>query len=167
MASVNGCDASRERRTPESKVRILTPLTEAHKEKELKMATARGTKTSDYAENADPTEVPEDWNWEVVAEGAPTGVIFEHIGDVFVGQYIGDHHVEREPSADGKDQSFDLFIFKGRDGERYSLNKSYALVEAMAKVQPSDWCRIEYVKDVKVANWPTPMKDFKVSVRRG
>lgn len=132
------------------------------------MATSRAkSATPEFVDGADPTEVPEDWEWETVAEGAPIGVIFEHIGDVFVGQYAGDHHVEREPSADGKDQSFDLFIFKGRDGERYSLNKSYALNEAMGKVQPGDWCRIEYVKDVKVANWPTPMKDFKVAIRRG
>lgn len=122
--------------------------------------------SDEFTPDADVTESPEGWEWETVAEGAPTGVIFEKVGESFVGQYVDDLHVDREPAADGSDQSFDLFIFKGRDGERYSLNKSYALAEAMGKVSKGDWTRITYVKDVKVANWPTPMKDFKVAVRK-
>jgi hypothetical protein len=114
----------------------------------------------------DVTDAPEDWEWETVADGAPTGVVFENIGESFVGQYLEISHVDREPAADGSEQSFDLFIFKGGDGERYSLNMSYALKEAMAKVSAGDWVRITYVKDIKVAKWPTPMKDFKVQIKK-
>lgn len=121
--------------------------------------------SEEFTPDADVTESPEGWEWETIAEGAPTGVIFEKIGESFVGQYVGSQHVDREPASDGSDQSFDLFIFRGRDGERYSLNKSYSLVQAMEGVRLESWLRITYVKDVKVTNWPTPMKDFKVDVR--
>lgn len=124
------------------------------------------TVTPDFEEGADVTQTPSDWEFETVAEGAPTGIIFENPGESFIGQYVDDHHVDREPAADGSDQSFDLFIFKGRDGERYSLNKSYALEQAMEKVNKGDWCRITYTKDVKTSRNLNPMKDFRVDVRR-
>jgi hypothetical protein len=131
------------------------------------MATAKKT-TSDFEENADVQVAPDDWEWETAAEGAPTGVVFETIGDTFVGQYLRTQHVDREPAADGSDQSFSLYLFKGRDGELYSLNQSYSLKEAFEDgiISENTWCRITYIKDVKVANWPTPMKSFRIDVRK-
>lgn len=122
--------------------------------------------TPDFYPDADPQVAPEDWNWEVVAEGSATVVIFENKGDEFVGQYLEDEHIEREPNASGEDQSFDRFIFRGRDGERYAINKSYALIEAMTNVKAGDWARIVYFNDIQTARKQNPMKDFKVSVRR-
>lgn len=127
---------------------------------------AENTVTPDFVEGADPTVVPADWQWETIAEGSATVVIFENVGDEFVGQYTDDEHIEREPNAKGEDQSFDRFIFRGQDGERYALNKSYALEEAMAKVSKGQWCRILYFKDIPTARNQNPMKDFKVSVRK-
>lgn len=121
---------------------------------------------TEFDENADVTESPEGWEWDTVAEGAANRVVFDTIGDSFIGQYIGDQHVEREPSADGEDQSFDLFNYRGRDGELYAINKSFALEEAMRKVQPGQWCRITYIKDVPTGRKLNPMKDFKVDVRK-
>jgi hypothetical protein len=131
------------------------------------MTAAKGTAvTPDIEEGADPTVAPTDWNFEVVHEGTASVVIFENPGDEFVGQYRSEEHIEREPNAKGEDQSFDRFIFIGRDGERYALNKSYALAEAMEKVSTGDWCLIRYTKDVKTSRGQNDMKDFKVLVRK-
>lgn len=127
------------------------------------------TKTANAPEidpNADVTESPEGWDWETHAEGAPTNVIFDTIGDTFIGKKEGERHVEREPNAKGEDQSFDLYLFRGRDGEMYSINQSYALVEALGDVTDGTWVRIKYIKDIPTARNQSPMKDFKVDVRR-
>jgi hypothetical protein len=124
------------------------------------------TATPEFETGADVTEAPNDWEWETVAEGSATVVIFEKPGDEFVGQYIASEHIEREMNAKGEDQSFDRFVFLGRDSERYALNKSYALDEAMGKVEIGDWCRILFFKEIPTARGQNPMKDFKVSVRR-
>ena len=130
------------------------------------MTAAKSKVESDIVEGADPTESPAGWEWETVVEGSATTVIFENIGDSFVGQYIGDEHIEREPSANGEDQSFDRFLYRGRDGERYAINKSYALSEGMTKVQPNQWCKITYIKDIPTARKLNDMKDFKIDVRK-
>jgi hypothetical protein len=124
------------------------------------------TETTPVADNT-PTvmEAPDDWAWEVKAEAAPTGVIFENFGDTFVGQYMEMRHIEREPAADGSDQSFDLFIYRGRDNELYSLNSSFALAEGMDGIDPGTWCRIKYVKDVPTGRNQNPMKSFQIDVR--
>lgn len=140
-------------------------MPENGEKEETEMASAPKNTTPDIDPNADVTVAPTDWNWDTVAEGSATVVLFEKVGEEFVGLYIDDEHIEREPNAKGEDQSFDRFIFRGRDGERYALNKSYALEEAMSKVQPNNWVKITYIKDIPTARNQNPMKDFKVSVR--
>lgn len=132
------------------------------------MTAAKGTAvTPDIEPGADPTVAPADWNFELVHEGTATVVIFENIGDEFVGQYLTEEHIEREPNAKGEDQSFNRYIFLGRDGEQYALNKSYALAEAIENaVSHGEWCKIRYTKDVKTSRGQNDMKDFKVYVRR-
>lgn len=130
--------------------------------------TAAPAKKTDpeFVENADPRENPEGWEWDTVAEGSAAVVIFEDKGDQFVGQFLGSQHIEREPNAKGEDQSFDRFLFRGRDGERYAINKSYALEEAMEDVNDGQWVRITYIKDIPTARNQNPMKDFRVDVRK-
>lgn len=122
--------------------------------------------TAEYDPEANVQVAPDDWEWETVQDETPIGVVFEEIGDTFIGQYTGIRHVDREPSADGKDQSFDLFVFRGRDGKPYSLNNSFILAQAMGNVEVGNWCRIKYVKNVEVANWSSPMKDFTIDIRK-
>lgn len=122
--------------------------------------------TADFDSAADVTKSPEDWEWETVAEGTPTGIVFETPGESFIGQYQEKRHIDREPAADGSDQSFDIHVYKGRDGELYSLPDSYALANAMSKVQPLDWCRVTYLKSVKTGRGLNDMKDYKVDVRK-
>lgn len=131
------------------------------------MTAAKNTKTaSEFVENADVTQVPEGWEWDTVSEAVPIGVVFENPGEKFVGQYQERAHVDREPAANGEDRSFDLLIFKGQDGQRYSMSPTFLLNEAMEKVQPGDWCLLQYVKDVKTSREQSPMKDITVSVRK-
>jgi len=130
------------------------------------MAGKRETATNEVESTVDVSTTPDGWEFETVQEESPTRVIFDTIGDQFIGQYIGDEHIDLPPDAEGKDQSFDLFNFRGRDGERYAINKSYSLEQAMEKVNQGDWTRITYVKDVPTKRSLNPMKDFRVEVRK-
>lgn len=145
---------------------IYETIDNGTKEEEMTAAKSAKSETPEFENGADVTTAPTDWEWETVAEGSATVVIFEKVGDEFIGQYTAEEHIEREPNAKGEDQSFDRFILIGRDGERYALNKSYALEEAMRKVQIGQWCRILYFKEIPTARGQNPMKDFKVSVRK-
>lgn len=115
----------------------------------------------------DLTTGTENWAWETVVEEAPSRVIFDAIGDTFIGQYVGMEHIDQPPNDKGEDQSFDLFNFRGKDGGLYAVNTSYKLNEAMGdKVNPGDWVRITYVKDLPTNRKQNPMKDFRVDVRQ-
>jgi len=134
-------------------------------------STTAKTAAPEFVEGADPTESPEGWQWDTVAEGAAIKVIFEEIGDEFIGLKLGKKHIDREPSANGQDQSFDLWEFRGRDGDLYAINNSYALEEALEDVPDGMWCRIIYVRDVVTAKSKSndkynDMKSYKVDVRR-
>lgn len=120
----------------------------------------------EHVSTVDVSTSPEGWEWDTVAEESATTVIFDEIGDVFIGQYIGEEHIEQEPDKDGKDQSFDRYVFRGRDGSRYAVNKSYKLNEAMETVGTDQWVRITYVADITTKRGLNPMKDFRVDVRR-
>lgn len=125
--------------------------------------------TPDFVEGldlTDPTSNETDWEWDTVKEAAPSKMIFDTIGDVFIGQYLGIEHVALELNAKGEDPSFDQYIFRGRDGERYSIAQSFDLQKAMNDVEESKWVRLEYVKDVATGTGKNDMKSFKVSVRK-
>lgn len=113
--------------------------------------------------SANVSESPSEWEWETVAEESPTRVIFDTVGDTFVGQFKGEDHIEHE--VEGEDASFDLFLFRGRDGELYAINKSYKLIEAMEKVEYDQWVRIQFVKEIP-SRKGNPLKDFRVDVKR-
>lgn len=117
------------------------------------------------APDVDPN-APENWEWDIVKEAAAIKVIFDEIGDVFIGKYAGKEFVENEPSADGKDRSFWNFNFTGTDGELYAVPESYDLIEKMEDIEPGVWVRLEYVRDVKTARNLNPLKSFRVSVRK-
>ena len=141
------------------------PVTNA--EKGTQMAVAKGSaKVSEFSDGADVSESPDGWDWETVQDGVATKVIFDTVGDVFIGQYIRKDRIEREPAADGSDQSFSLYIFKGRDGENYSVQNSYSIDEGMESVDEGQWVRITFVSEVPTARKLNPMKSFKIDVRK-
>lgn len=108
----------------------------------------------------DPGHAPDDWEFETVSESA-SKIIFDKQGDVFVGQYEGIQHIV---PADGSEE-FDLFVFRGTDGELYSINASYNLRTGMEKVETGQWCRITYVRDVDTRKG-NPMKVYRIDVRK-
>ena len=109
------------------------------------------------------SEAPDEWEFETLVEESPTMVIFDTIGDVFVGQYVGIEHIDPD---NGKDEPFDRFNFRARDGELYALNSSYQLVDALKKVDPGTWVRVTYIKDIPTKRGLNPMKDFRIDVRK-
>lgn len=107
--------------------------------------------------------------WETVTEEVPTRVVFDTVGDVFIGDYVGreDIPAEKNPTKDHPEgEAFSLFLFRGLDGKLYSVNTSTRLNDAMSKVDAGRRCRLAYMKDVPVNGQPSPMKDITVSVAK-
>jgi hypothetical protein len=111
-------------------------------------------------------EASESWEWDTVREQSAALVLFDTIGDQFVGQYLGEEHITPENAAEDGSDSFDRFVFKGPNGVRYAVNKSYTLVQAMKEVAPHAWVRITYAQEIPTKRNLQPMKDFVVDVRR-
>ncbi len=105
---------------------------------------------------------PEDWQFETVVEESPTHVVFDTVGDVFIGQYVD--RITITPETAGKDP-FDLFTFRGRDGELYAVNPSGKLDKGMDVVKPGDWVRLTLTKFIP-SNKGNDFKDFRVEVRK-
>lgn len=103
--------------------------------------------------------------WETVHEESALRVLFDTIGDQFVGIYIG---VDDITPDDG--EPFSLFLFRGIEGETTGkvcgINQSYTLKQAMEKVNAGDITRLTYVKDIPTRRGLNPLKDFKVDVKR-
>lgn len=131
------------------------------KREEKFMTTAKKTATSAIDPNS-----PENWEWETKKEAAAIKIIFDTIGDTFIGQYTSKEYIQNEPAADGTDRSFWVFNFYGTNGELYAIGESYSLTEGMEDVDPGQWVRLTYVRDVPTARKLNPMKSFKVEVRK-
>ena len=125
--------------------------------------------SAEIQEDATVEETPnflqgyDDVEWETIAEEAAIGVVFDEVGDVFIGAFIGIEHIS--PEKDGQ-EPFDRYLFRAKDGKLYAIPQSYKLIEAMDKVQPGQVTRIEYVKDIPTGRKQNPMKDFTVKVAR-
>lgn len=118
-------------------------------------------------ETPDVSTVPIDWEFETVVEESATGIIFDTVGDQFVGQYKGTEHIDPGTvDKEGKSKAFDRFLFVGRDGNLYAVPMSYKLDKAMDEIEEGQWVRITYVKDIPTGAGLNPMKDFKVEVRK-
>jgi hypothetical protein len=127
------------------------------------MATKKAQAESTVDESTVDVSAPDEWEFDTLVEESPTMIIFDEIGDVFVGQYVGVEHIDPD---NGKDEPFDRFNFRARDGKLYGVNQSYQLVNAMEKVEPGQWIRITYAKDIPTKRGLNPMKDFKIDVRK-
>lgn len=112
--------------------------------------------------NADVSSAPDDWTWNVIVEESPTKVIFDTIGDVFIGQYMGPRTITPE---NGRDEPFTVLTFRGRDGGLYAVNTSYKLNDALEDVDLGTWVKLEYVADIETNRNLNPMKDFRVYVK--
>lgn len=107
------------------------------------------------------TTAPEGVEFETVVDESPSKVIFETIGDVFVGQYEGMQHI----APDNGEDPFDLLTFRGRDGNLYGVNNSYKMSQATNLMPLGAWVRLTYTKDIDTRKG-NPMKDIKVEVSK-
>jgi hypothetical protein len=112
----------------------------------------------------------ESWEFETVVEESPTVIIFDKIGDQFVGQYRGRETVSFETldaeTKQMKTETFDRFTFRARDKQLYAINSSFQLEQGMEKVMEGDWARITYTKDIPTKRGLNPLKDFRIEVRK-
>lgn len=122
--------------------------------------------TPDFDTNAAPDDIPDDWEFETVAESAATKAVFEHIGDQFTGLYKGKEYIEREPGADGSDQSFWRHLFTGRDKDTYAVNDSYDLNEKLTNDFVGKWVRLTWEKSIKTGRGMSDLKSFRIDVRK-
>lgn len=118
------------------------------------------------------TEAPDDWEFETVIEESPTHVIFNKIGDRFIGQFVGrvtvtpENPPDLDPSSKLYKAPFDLFHFRGQDGELYAVNTSGKLDKQFDElVKPNDWVRLTLIKTI-ASSKGNDFKDFRVEVRR-
>jgi hypothetical protein len=103
-----------------------------------------------------------DWDsvqWQTVVEEAGLQIVFNAIGDEFVGQFNGARH------AMNGDDEFTILTFRGTDGEAYQTNAGWKLREGFSDIPAGSIVRIKYVKDVETGG-PSPMKDFRIDVAR-
>jgi hypothetical protein len=123
-----------------------------------KVVKARRRKMSEQIEEMTP-----EGEWETISDESPTRVIFDEIGDVFIGVYLG-HDLIQDPNGG---DPFDYLIVRGTDNHLYSMSSGFKLTEAFKKVNVGDLVRVTYVKDVDMGvAGRNPMKDFKVDIRR-
>lgn len=106
---------------------------------------------------------PDEWEFETVVNDAPIVIIFDSIGDQFIGMYKGVQRVEAR-TADRED--YERFAFTGLDGERYAVAKSRVLDDLMRKVPMGSWVRITFVGVIPQSKGFNAMKDFTVEVKK-
>jgi hypothetical protein len=117
------------------------------------------------AVSAEKDELAEvDWNtvtWDTVIQETGEQIIFDTVGDAFVGLFTG----KREVEVDGG--TFTLLTFMGAGGKRYQTNAGWKLENGFmdADIKRGDIVRVTYVQDVDTGQ-PSPMKDFRVEVAR-
>jgi hypothetical protein len=113
--------------------------------------------------------------WTTIQEESPSVLLFETLGDTFIGRYIGVEEVKPEGlDSEGKPkEEFSRYTFRAEgngeaipDGTLVAINSSWRMNSAMEKVQPGDLTRIQYVKDIPTGRKLNPLKDFRVDVKR-
>ena len=103
--------------------------------------------------------------WETAVPEIGDQIVFDTIGDVFIGLYLGTRSVLAEP--DDPKSVFKVLMFTGVDGKPYQINAGWKLESAFdsANVPERAIVRITYVKDVDTGR-KDPMKDYRVEVAK-
>lgn len=118
----------------------------------------------------DKTNVPANTEWETVVEESPQVVVFDEVGDQFIGTYVGIEHVEPEDQPYDKDHkdyvSFDRYLFRDQEGTLVGVNESYKLGQQMVtKLKEGKLTRITLTKLIP-SKKGNDLKDFKVEVAK-
>lgn len=104
--------------------------------------------------------------WETAVPETGDQIVFDTIGDQFIGLYLGMRSVTVE-EKDGRESEFKVLMFTGVDGKPYQINAGWKLESAFesAAVPERAIVRITYVKDVDTGR-NDPMKDYRVEVAK-
>jgi len=95
--------------------------------------------------------------WHTAVQETGDQIVFDTIGDEFVGMFNGPQTAEKEG------EEFTILTFEGTDGKPYQTNAGWKLERAFVDIPTGTVVRITYVKDIDV-NQPSPLKDFRVDI---
>lgn len=114
-----------------------------------------------------PREVLNDDDWNTVAEGSRTRVLFDEIGDEYIGQYQGAESI-LDPET-GEEMRYLNFLTHGaqnslEDGELVAISRSYALDQAFETIPEGLLCRIRLIK-ITPSKRGNDFKSYKVQTR--
>jgi hypothetical protein len=98
--------------------------------------------------------------WEVRQDETPDRLIFNTIGDEYVGLFLGIVTITPE---DTEEEPFQQVLLRDDDSPK-AINAGYKLLQAFAKVRTGEEVKVKYVKDIDVKQ-ASAMKDFKVWAR--
>lgn len=119
-------------------------------------------KSAEMARPNDAYMAETDWSavqWETVAQETGDQIVFDTIGDEFIGLFTGRQTAQK----DGED--FTILSFIGTDGKPYQTNAGWKLEQAFSDIPEQTVTRIKYVKDIDTGQ-PSPLKDFRVDVAK-
>ena len=107
----------------------------------------------------------QDIQWSTISEGAQesqeeTKIVFDTIGDAFVGTYLGMREI------DGENGKYKQARFEDETGNIYFCNANYDLRNGLKTVRAGSLVRVEYVADVSTGHPDNPMRAFRVQVGR-
>lgn len=105
-------------------------------------------------------EIPENTEeWVTEQDETPDKLIFDTIGDVYEGLFLGIEHIV-PPECDDPDDEFDVAHFWDLESPKVVAG-GFSLMRALRKIDVGREVRMVYVKDVDTGS-PSAMKDFKV-----
>lgn len=109
--------------------------------------------------------IPEDAEWETIAEESGEKLKFDTVGQKFIGTYEGISHITPK---DTEKEEFDQLLFRDPSGKLCALNAGYKLLETFSgegAPAKGTLVRLTYVGDVQTGQ-PSPMKDFRVDISK-
>jgi hypothetical protein len=101
----------------------------------------------------------EDFEWENIHEEAPDQLVFDTLGDTYIGEYLGMDLIEFEDRA-GQPQEFWQLRFRDGNGVKV-LNAGYELRETYKEIPTGTITRTQLMKFVDVGQ-QSPMKSYRV-----
>jgi hypothetical protein len=106
-------------------------------------------------------EVTQNDGWMRVSsdEVDETKIVFDTLGDEFIGEYIGQRSLKND------DGEYTQLRFRNDDGELFFTNANYSLKNSFSKIRPGRTVRITFT-DEKDVGQRSPLKIFTVDVRR-
>jgi len=105
----------------------------------------------------------DEFEFETVHTEAPDQIVFDTIGDTYIGKYLGQEVIEFETKK-GTTESFTQLKFLDPQGGKV-LNAGYDLLQAFKGIQEQSIVRIQLMKFVDV-DQESPMKSYRVDVAK-